>query len=70
MKQSVFYNYIQNEKIHAFSTATATRRLTPICFAMEVACGIEILSEHVLGVMKYLITFDLESLILAVRDEL
>ena len=41
-----------------------------MCFAMEVACGIEILSEHVLGAMKYLITFGLESLILAVRDEL
>jgi hypothetical protein len=37
---------------------------------MEVACGIEIPSEHVLGAMKYLITFGLESLILAVRDEL
>jgi len=71
VKQRVlFYNYIQNEKIHAFSTATATTRLAPICFAMEVACGIEILSEHVLGAMKYLITFGLESLILAVRDEL
>jgi len=45
VKQRVlFYNYIQNEKIHAFSTATATRRLAPICFAMEVACGIEILT--------------------------
>jgi hypothetical protein len=60
-------NYIQNEKIHAFSTETATTRLSPICFAMEVACALEILSEHVLGVM---ITFGLESPILAVRDEL
>jgi len=71
VKQSVLlFNCIQNEKIHAFSTETATTGLAAICFAMEVACGIEILSEHVLGAMKYLITFGLESLILAVRDEL
>ena len=57
-------------KICAFSTETTTTRLAPICFAMEVDCGKEILSEHVLGVIKFLITFGHESQIIAVRDYL
>jgi hypothetical protein len=55
-------------KIYASSAETTTTKLAPVCFAMEVACGIEILREHVLRALNYLIIFDDEFLIPTLRN--
>jgi hypothetical protein len=45
-KEYYFLTAFRMSKIYAFSAETTTTKLAPVCFAMEVACGIEILREH------------------------
>jgi len=45
-KEYYFLTAFRMSKIYAFSAETTTTKLAPVCFAMGVACGIEILREH------------------------